>query len=60
MILNEHFSEFINVLNKYNVKYVMVGGQAVIFEGYSRTTGVELHLKKYMHQVKFIMMEIFK
>jgi len=39
MILNEHFNEFIHLLNKHNVKYVMVGGWAVIFEGYSRTTG---------------------
>jgi hypothetical protein len=26
MILNENFSEFISLLNKYEVKYVMVGG----------------------------------
>lgn len=39
MILNEHFIEFISLLNKKQVKYVLVGGWAVIFEGYSRTTG---------------------
>lgn len=39
MILNENFVEFINLLNTHSVKYVMVGGWAVIFEGYSRTTG---------------------
>lgn len=38
MILNENFVDFIDLLNKNEVKYVMVGGWAVIFEGYSRTT----------------------
>jgi len=39
MILNENFTDFIQLLNKYKVKYLLVGGWAVIFEGYSRTTG---------------------
>ena len=39
MILNEKFSDFISLLNKADVKYLLVGGWAVIFEGYSRTTG---------------------
>lgn len=39
MTLNENFIEFINLLNSHDVKYVLVGGWAVIFEGYSRTTG---------------------
>ena len=39
MNLNENFTDFIALLNKHNVKYVLVGGWAVIFEGYSRTTG---------------------
>lgn len=39
MSLNENFIDFINLLNKHKVKYVLVGGWAVIFEGYSRTTG---------------------
>lgn len=38
MILNENFVEFIRLLDKYEVKYVLVGGWVVIFEGYSRTT----------------------
>jgi len=38
MILNENFVDFIVLLNKYEVKYVLVGGWAVIFEGYNRTT----------------------
>ncbi len=39
MILNENFIDFISLLNKHEVKYVLVGGWVVIFEGYSRTTG---------------------
>ncbi len=31
--------EFIRLLTKYKVKYVIVGGEAVIFYGYSRLTG---------------------
>ena len=36
--MNENFFDFLKLLNEYEVKYVMVGGWAVIFEGYSRTT----------------------
>ena len=39
MILNENFLDFIRLLNKHEVLYILVGGWAVIFEGYSRTTG---------------------
>ena len=39
MVLNENFTDFISLLNAHDVKYVLVGGWAVIFEGYSRTTG---------------------
>jgi hypothetical protein len=39
MNLNENFVDFISLLNKQHVKYVLVGGWAVIFEGYARTTG---------------------
>lgn len=38
-ILNQDFSDFIEALNKANVEYVLVGGFAVIFHGYNRTTG---------------------
>lgn len=31
--------EFIRLLAKHNVRYVIVGGQAVIFHGYARFTG---------------------
>lgn len=39
MNLNENFIDFISLLNKHKAKYVLVGGWAVIFEGYSRNTG---------------------
>ncbi len=38
-IFNEDFIDFINALNHYEVKYMVVGGYAVILHGYSRTTG---------------------
>ena len=39
MIFNEDFVEFIEVLNKNKVDYILVGGYSVIVHGYSRTTG---------------------
>lgn len=38
-IFNEDFRDFINVLNEYEVEYILVGGYAVILHGYRRTTG---------------------
>ena len=42
-IESSHFSpdtlEFIRLLSKYGVKYVVVGGEAVIYHGYPRFTG---------------------
>jgi hypothetical protein len=37
--LNADFTEFIEALNKAEVSYMLVGGYAVIFHGYNRTTG---------------------
>ena len=39
MRLNENFVDFIKLLNAHKARYVLVGGWAVIFEGYSRNTG---------------------
>lgn len=39
MILNKNFVDFITLLNKNKVKYVLIGGGAVICEGYTRNTG---------------------
>ncbi|HWZ21809.1 MAG TPA: DUF6036 family nucleotidyltransferase [Cytophagaceae bacterium] len=38
-ILFNEFEDFIKCLNKHNVEYILVGGYAVIFHGYARTTG---------------------
>jgi len=38
-IFNEDFRDFIAALNKNEVRYILVGGFAVILHGYSRTTG---------------------
>ena len=39
MILSDDFNDFIRLLNKHEARYVLVGGWAVIFEGYPRLTG---------------------
>lgn len=38
-ILNEDFTDFIKALNNSHVEYILVGGYAVIYHGYNRTTG---------------------
>jgi hypothetical protein len=38
-IFNSDFRDFIEILNKHEVKYVLVGAYAVILHGYRRTTG---------------------
>ena len=38
-IFNEDFRDFLSALNKQEVRYLLVGGFAVILHGYSRTTG---------------------
>jgi hypothetical protein len=48
----EDFQDFIRSLKKCEVKYVLVGGYAVIIHGYQRTTGdldsfVEVSKEKY-------------
>jgi hypothetical protein len=39
MILNRNFSEFIELLEKHRVKYLVVGGYAVGVHGFPRYTG---------------------
>ncbi len=38
-IFNTDFRDFISILNKNKVEYILVGGYAVILHGYRRTTG---------------------
>jgi len=38
-IFNRDFVEYIELLNKYDVEYMLVGGMAVNVYGYRRTTG---------------------
>lgn len=38
-IFNDDFRDFLSALNKNEVRYILVGGFAVILHGYPRTTG---------------------
>ena len=38
-ILNQDFVDFLTALNASDVEYIIVGGYAVIYHGYNRTTG---------------------
>ncbi len=46
-IFHEDFEDFILALNKFNVEYMIIGGYAVILNGYNRTTGdLDIWVKK--------------
>lgn len=50
-----HFSpdiiEFISLLEKYSVEYLIVGGEAVIYYGYARLTGgVDFFLSQHQRE----------
>ena len=38
-LFNQDFLDYLNLLNKHEVEYVLVGGMAVNIHGYRRTTG---------------------
>jgi len=38
MVLNQDFKEFIQLLNKHEIRYLVIGGYAVAFHGYPRYT----------------------
>lgn len=47
MFLNIDFKDFIQALNSNKVEYLLVGGYAVIFYGYNRTTGgIDIWVRK--------------
>ncbi|MCX6204897.1 MAG: hypothetical protein NTZ19_01425 [Bacteroidetes bacterium] len=58
-IFNEDFQDFIVLLNKHDVEYMLVGGYAVIIRGYSRSTGdmdiwvnkTETNFQKLFHTI---------
>lgn len=61
-IFHDDFRDFLNALNKAEVRYILVGGYSVVLHGYSRTTGdmdlwVERNAENY-HKLK-IAFQIF-
>ena len=61
-IFHDDFRDFLNALNKAEVRYIVVGGYSVVLHGYSRTTGdmdlwVERNAENY-HKLK-IAFQIF-
>jgi hypothetical protein len=51
--LNDDFKDFLSALNEAEVSYILVGGYAVIFHGYNRTTGdldIWVHATKENYQ----------
>ncbi len=66
-VLNADFTEFIDALNQKQVEYILVGGYAVIFHGYNRTTGdldiwvnpTSANYKKLQDAFQFFKMPVF-
>ena len=51
--LHPDFKEFIKLLNKHEVKYLIIGGYAVAMHGYVRATGdLDLWVKISMLSTK--------
>lgn len=56
MELDKDFKEFIELLNKYNVDYLVVGGYALSFHGYIRNTyDIDIWLRKSQETAKKMM-----
>ncbi len=54
-IFNDDFIDFITCFNKHKVEYILVGGMAVILNGYVRTTGdMDIWVKKTPGNYKLI------
>jgi hypothetical protein len=50
---SEDIQEFLYLLDKYQVRYVIVGGEAVIFYGYVRLTGdIDFYFEPVMENAK--------
>ncbi|MDX2191032.1 MAG: hypothetical protein SFY32_14320 [Bacteroidota bacterium] len=66
-IFNNDFRDFIKALNEAKVEYILVGGYAVIFHGFKRTTGdmdiwvnkTKQNYKKIEHAFKLFGMPVF-
>ena len=48
-LFNKDFNEFLQLLEKYQVAYILVGGYSVVLHGYPRTTG---DLDLWIHQTE--------
>ncbi len=60
-IFNDDFRYFIGCFNKHNVEYILVGGMAVILNGYIRTTGdMDVWVKKTPGNYKAIVTAFYE
>ena len=49
MIFEKDFSDFIEILNKNEVKFVLVGGIAVVIHGHCRSTNdMDIFYERYV------------
>lgn len=54
-LFNEDFIDFLTLLNKNRVSYILVGGYAVVIRGYSRTTGdIDIWVEKTVENFQLL------
>lgn len=59
-IFNQDFRDFIDSFNKHKVDYILVGGMAVILNGYIRTTGdMDVWVRKSADNYKNILQAFY-
>jgi voltage-gated potassium channel Kch len=58
-LFNPDFADFITSLNKYKVRYMLVGGYAVVIRGFSRSTGdIDIFVDKTIENFRFLIKAI--
>lgn len=56
MDLSQDFKEFVQLLNAHKVEYLIVGGYAVAFHGFPRTTGdIDFWVKPFQENAERLM-----
>ena len=54
-LFNPDFADFFISLNKYKVRYMLVGGYAVVIRGFSRSTGdIDIFVDKTVENFRFL------
>jgi hypothetical protein len=60
MELSQDFKEFVQLLNAHKVEYLVVGGYAVAYHGFPRSTGdIDFWIKPYSENIESLLKALF-